>query len=292
VIQQLNTKDHSYLNRLHQLEAPPKKLYVRGTLRTDLPLVAIIGSRRPTKEGLSTAHEFAKQLAQAGVGVVSGLALGIDTAAHRGTLKGGGYTVAVLAHGLDTVQPSSHAQVAEQIVKSGGGLISEYSTGTPALGHHFVERNRIVAALSDAILVVEATEKSGTTITANHGFKLDRTLMAVPGSIHSILSHGTHSLIKRGARLVTEVNDITSALKLEHKHDTKPLFLPQDANQVIVLSKLSESSSTTTGLLAETRLDSHELMQTLSVLEIEGAIINIGNNRWQIAPNIAFSTSL
>jgi len=200
--------DAEYPKRLLQIYDPPLALYVQGTLESrDEHGIAIVGSRRTSHYGLETAERLAFQLAQSGVTVISGLARGIDTAAHRGALKGQGRTLAVLGGGLDCLFPSENAALAEQIKKQ-GAVISEYPMGRQPDKTTFPVRNRIVSGLSQGVTVVEADVTSGAMITARQALEQGRTVFAVPGRIDSFGARGPHKLIKDGARLVQSVEDI------------------------------------------------------------------------------------
>ena len=204
--------DAEYPKRLLQIYDPPLALYVQGTLESrDGHGVAIVGSRRTSHYGLETAERLAFQLAQSGVTVISGLARGIDTAAHRGALKGQGRTIAVLGGGLDCLFPMENAALAEQIKKQ-GAVISEYPMGRQPDKTTFPVRNRIVSGLSQGVTVVEADVASGAMITAHQALDQGRTVFAVPGRVDSFGARGPHKLIKNGARLVESVEDILEEL--------------------------------------------------------------------------------
>jgi DNA processing protein len=215
--------DPHYPAELLQLADPPLMIYVAGqTERTLGNAVAIVGSRNPTPQGAQTAEQFGEALSAAGLCVVSGLALGVDGAAHKGALRGGTssatvgkhwHTVAVVGTGLDRVYPRQHQALAGQIALQ-GLLVSEYHLGTAPLAHHFPKRNRIIAALGLGTLVVEAALKSGSLITAKMALDLNREVLAIPGSIHTTQSHGCHALIRQGAKLVENAQDVLEELQL------------------------------------------------------------------------------
>jgi len=202
----------------HTADAP-LVLYAKGQLKQLLhPALAIVGARHATPDGIENAHRFARCLSMRGWCVVSGLAQGIDAAAHRGaiaasTAPGAGGTIAVLGTGADVVYPRNHQGLMQQILDSGGLILSEFPLGTPARPHHFPRRNRIVAGLTHGVLVVEAAIKSGSLLTAKLAVDLDRDVFAIPGSIHSPLSRGPHSLIQEGAKLSESAEDILNELK-------------------------------------------------------------------------------
>ncbi|MGM0651453.1 MAG: DNA-processing protein DprA [Bacillota bacterium] len=201
-----------YPSLLKQIPHPPF-LYYRGSLKgTEKPSVAIVGSRRCTFYGREAAHKLASELTEDGISIVSGMALGVDTAAHKGALEKNGYTVAVLGCGVDICYPRNNKDLMEQIASS-GAVISEFVPGTAPLPANFPQRNRIISGLSLGTVVVEATAKSGSLITANLALEQNREVFAVPGNIGSPYSRGSHRLIKEGARLVESAADIMEELQ-------------------------------------------------------------------------------
>ncbi len=206
-----------YPERLRQIPDAPLVLYARGALRRlEQEALALVGARNATADGLDHARAFARYLAQQGFAIVSGLAHGIDAAAHRGALEAGpeqGGTIAVLGTGADIIYPASHRTLAENILLADGLILSEFELGRPALAAHFPKRNRIVAGLSLGVVVVEAALKSGSLITARLAVDMGREVFAIPGSIHSPLARGPHAMIKQGAKLVESGADILSELQ-------------------------------------------------------------------------------
>ena len=204
--------DESYPRALLEIADPPAVLYAHG--RLDLlqcPAIAIVGSRNASAQGESNAEQFARALSDAGLAIVSGLALGIDAAAHRGGLAGRSSTVAVLGTGIDVVYPGRNADLASQIAGS-GLLVSEFPLGTDAIAHNFPRRNRLISGMARGCLVVEAALASGSLITARSAADQGRDVFAIPGSIHSPLSKGCHALIKSGAKLVESAEDVLAEL--------------------------------------------------------------------------------
>src|SRR5438552_13514113 len=190
------------------------------------PRVAIVGSRRPSPYGEAVAEQLGLELARVGVVVISGLALGIDAAAHRGALNGGGITVAVMGTGVDVVYPAAHSRLADDILAGGGALVSQFPDGTVPRRQNFPARNWTMAALSDVVVVVEAGEGSGALITAEAALHLHKEVMAVPGSVFSPLSVGTHGLIRDGAGLVQNARDVLMVLHLGAEVLDDPLAAP------------------------------------------------------------------
>jgi DNA processing protein len=197
--------------RLAHLESPPQGFWQLGTIGPTTPCVAVVGSRRATFAGVEIARSIGSDLGAAGVQVVSGMALGIDAAAHNGALEAGGTTVAVLGCGIDVCYPSRHTELRSRIIAA-GSVITEEPVGTPPFKHNFPKRNRIIAALADAVVVVEATERSGALSTARWSADLGREVLAVPGSIRSRQSSGTNLLIRDGARPFLGIADLFDAV--------------------------------------------------------------------------------
>ena len=210
----LTWDDPDYPQTLLDIHDPPPVLFVRGQLAAlKLPQIAIVGSRHPTRGGEETAFSFAQHFAEAGLGVSSGLASGIDSAAHRGALKGGGLTIAVAGTGADRVYPAKNKELAKQIIEQ-GAVVTEFPPGTPLQRQNFPRRNRIISGLSTGTLVVEASLRSGSLITARQAAEQGREVFAIPGSIHNPLARGCHALIKEGCKLVETVEDILEELAL------------------------------------------------------------------------------
>jgi DNA processing protein len=213
--------DPDFPRLLREIPDPPPFLYVRGDLSGCPRPVAVVGSRNATAYGVETAHRICKDLAGLGFTVVSGMALGIDAAAHEGALSGQGRTVAVLGSGLDNIYPPQHRRLAERIA-AGGAVISEFPLRAGPEAHHFPIRNRIISGMSLGTVVVEATKDSGSLITARLAAEQNREVFAVPGSIQSFKSMGTHTLIKEGAKLVENVQDIVAELGHFLQDDAPP----------------------------------------------------------------------
>jgi DNA processing protein len=199
-------------DRLNHLEQPPRGFWQLGSVGPSSPSVAVVGSRRATFGGVEIAHSIGRDLAAAGIQVVSGMALGIDAAAHAGALDAGGTTVAVLGCGIDICYPARHADLRARIALA-GSVITEEPAGTPPLKYNFPKRNRIIAALAHAVVVVEATERSGALSTARWAADLGREVLAVPGSIRARQSSGTNLLIRDGARPFLGIGDLLDAVE-------------------------------------------------------------------------------
>ena len=284
--------DAHYPAELLQLADPPLMLYVAGQTERMLGnAVSIVGSRNPTPQGTHTAEQFGEALSAAGLCVVSGLALGVDGAAHRGALRGGKvrdsaakhtqhwHTVAVVGTGLDRVYPRQHQTLAHEIARN-GLLISEYHLGTAPLAHNFPKRNRLIAALGLGTLVVEAALKSGSLITAKMALDLNREVLAIPGSIHATQSHGCHALIRQGAKLVENAHDVLEELQLAPQQQVN-LFADalgtdddtsnDDADHPL-LTHMGYAPVSLDALQARSGLDTATLQAQLLTLELDGAV--------------------
>jgi len=245
----------------------------------DGPRVAIVGSRRPSPYGEAVAEQVALELARAGIVIVSGLALGIDAAAHRGALNAGGVTVAVMGTGVDVIYPAGHTVLAEAILAGGGALVSQFPDGTTPRRHNFPARNYTMAALSDVVVVVEAAEGSGALITAEAALHLHKEVMAVPGSVFSPLSVGTHALLRDGAGLVQNARDVLAVLNPGGEVLDDPLAAPAGlgfklpAGRDGILAHLSDVLAVNPAELArKLRLPVAEILGRLTALELDGAV--------------------
>lgn len=208
-IKTIKLEDNLYPEKLRNIYAPPKTLYLLGNAELlNQESIAIIGCRDCTKYGAENAYKFGYELAISNVCVISGLARGIDSYAHQGAIKAKGKTIAVLGSGLDIIYPPENAKLYKEIIMNNGAIITEYPLGSKPEKYHFPERNRIISGLSDGVLVVEAKKKSGTMITVDFALEQGREVYAIPGNISSDSSYGTNELIKEGAIPVTNVNDI------------------------------------------------------------------------------------
>jgi DNA processing protein len=241
--------------------------------------VAIVGSRRPSPYGEAVAEQLGVELARAGVIVISGLALGIDAAAHRGALIGGGVTVAVMGTGVDVVYPAAHVKLAEEILAAGGALVSQFPDGTTPRRHNFPARNWTMATLSDVVVVVEAALGSGALITAEAALDLHKEVMAVPGSVFSPLSVGTHGLIRDGAGLVQNARDVMAALGVTQEVLDDPLSAPKSLGLALpaerdgIVLHLSDVLALSAAEIArKLQLPIAEVLGRLTALELDGAV--------------------
>lgn len=270
--------DADYPPALLNSPDPPLLMFLDGRREqlNTLPAMAVVGSRHPTPQGRDTAQEFAAQLAAAGYAVVSGLAIGIDGAAHTGALSTGA-SWAVLGSGLDVIHPRSNRAVAEAL-RERGLLISEHAPGTEPLPQHFPVRNRIIAGLSQGCLVVEAAEQSGSLITARLAAEAGREVFAVPGSIRSPQSRGCHQLIQQGAKLVQSLADLLPELPAPAQAAAQPA-----PERDPVLAALGWEASTLEALQARLGWRTDELLARLLDLELDGRVRRVGGGRFERA---------
>lgn len=280
----LSSEDYPVL--LKQIHRPPPLLYVRGDItQLHRPQIALVGSRKPSAGGLENAMAFGRFLAASGFTVTSGLALGIDGAAHRGALKAGGNTIAVMGCGIDKIYPYRHTQLAEEIIANGGAIVSEFPIGTPPTPSLFPQRNRVISGLSMGVLVIEAALRSGSLITAREGLQQGREVFAIPGSIHNPQSKGCHKLLKDGATLVESAQDLVDelqglmALKTEELGNNPQIpLLPPEAGASLskeeqsVLAHIGYDPVTVDTLLARTKVSVRELGIILIRLELKASV--------------------
>jgi DNA processing protein len=271
--------DRAYPPRLLEIADPPAVLYVDG--RTDLlarPSLAIVGSRNATPQGIANAEGFARAFSAAGLTIVSGLALGIDAAAHRGALEGEGTTIAVLGAGVDVVYPPRNAEL-HRAIAARGAVVSEFPLGTPAIGGNFPRRNRLISGLARGVLVVEAALASGSLITARLAAEQGRDVFAIPGSIHSPLAKGCHALIKDGAKLVESAADVLGELGLPAPARTVAQSSPEVAHEL--LQHLGYDPCNVDTLCRRSGLTPDTVSAILLQLELEGRVASLPGGRYQ-----------
>lgn len=277
----INTISDSALpSRLRDLPDAPTKLWYRGTLPDETrSAVAIVGTRKPTSYGRAVTEQLAGKLAQRGVVIISGLALGIDGIAHRAALAAGGTTVAILASGVDSPSPNQHRQLAEDIIASGGAIISGFPPVTPPLKFRFLQRNWLETALSDMLIVTEAASRSGTMNTVSHALSQGRDVYAVPGNILNPMSSGCNQLILTGASPIIDIDGWVDQFFPQTKKNTARLMLYTPEEQSIVdllLAGVVDGEH----IQQKSGLDATTYLQTITMLEITGAVRPLGNNRW------------
>jgi len=272
--------DPRYPRALLNTDDPPLLLYAQGRFELlQADAIAVVGSRNPTPQGADNARAFSHHLSDAGLSVVSGLALGIDAAAHTGGLEGAASSIAVVGTGLDRVYPGRNLRLAHRIAEQ-GLIISEYAPGTPALPPHFPMRNRIIAGLARGTLVVEAALKSGSLITARLANEAGREVFAIPGSIHSPQSRGCHALIKQGAKLVETAQDILEDLRLPSPTGALAAAATPPGDDPL-LAPLGFDPVTLDALAARTGLSAAELSSRLLGLELDGHVARLPGQLFQ-----------
>ncbi len=284
--------DGAYPELLTRIAGPPERLFVNGDPEIlHLPALAIVGSRNPTAGGARNAFEFARHLGAMGFCIVSGLAQGIDAAAHRGALAAGGTTVAFLGHGIDRVYPAANRELARDIARH-GALVSEFPLGAPPNRAFFPQRNRLISGLSLGTLVVEAARRSGSLITARLAAEQGREVFAIPGSIHNPLSRGCHQLIRQGAKLVEAADDIVAELAPLAGHLLQTIDEPASPDQAAVrgeepdeeyvklLDAIGHDPVSTDQLVERSGLTIDQVSSMLLILELEGKIEKLSGGRY------------
>ena len=277
--------DSNFPPLLREIPDAPALLYIRGTYdwKSTAPFITIVGTRTPSNYGRQVVADFTRRLSSAGFTVISGLAFGIDSLAHQATLESGGHTLAVIGSGVDdhSISPQSHLRLAHDIVTRGGAVISELIPGTQATTGTFPARNRIMAGMSPITLVIEATEKSGTLITARLALEYNRDVYAIPGSIFTQGSIGCHRLIQHGAKLITSIEDILEDYPLTvsstSSSDTQTdiqLDLPPDENRVFTY--LTREPTHIDHIILHTKQSASEISTILTLLEMKGLAKNLG----------------
>ena len=276
--------DHSYLQILECLADTPKTVYYRGVLPTERrPTVAIVGTRKPTSYGREVTMKLAGDLARQGVVIVSGLALGVDAIAHQAALDAGGTTIAVQANGLHRIYPATNNKLADLILQNSGAILSEHDVGVEPMQYRFLERNRIVSGLADAIIITEAAARSGTLNTAAHALNQGKDLYVVPGNITSPLSAGCNLLLRQGAMPILEANDILSVLlPVNSVNNQKALPIGSTELENQIIKAISSGVRDGDEIIAQLQTTPAEFNTALTMLEINGVIKPLGGNRWTL----------
>lgn len=281
----LTWEDDGYPSLLRQIYNPPPVLYVRGELcPKDEWAVAVVGTRKATPYGKQVAQRLSTDLARNHVTVVSGLARGIDSMAHRAALEAGGRTIAVLASGLDRVFPAENYQLAHEIVKN-GALVSDYPLGTPADAKNFPPRNRIISGLALGVLVVEAGATSGALITVNFAIEQGRDVFAVPGNVVNKSSEGCNRLIHDGAKMVLGIEDVLEELNLTmvDQHAEARAVLPENETESRLLNLISAEPVHVDELSRQVDLPIQEVSSTLAMMELKGMVRQVGGMNYILA---------
>ena len=282
-INQLSPQDNKFLQIIDSIALVPKRLYYYGSLpQQRMPAVAIVGSRKPTTYGIEVTTQIAENLARRGIVIISGMALGVDSLAHKAALQVGGRTIAVQGNGLARLYPSSNRQLGEDIVTSGGAIISEYEPHAPPMKYRFLERNRLVSALSDAVLVTEAAARSGSLNTVMHALDQGKEVFVVPGNITSPMSAGCNALLKQGAHPATCAEDILEVIAPQLLRPQTQLALGDNPLQSTIIQLLQEGLRDGDELQQRSGVDATTFSTELTMMEINGLIRNLGANQWTV----------
>lgn len=283
-IQIITVDSQLFPSLLKEIPSAPYLIYIKGNYDfNSSPMLAIVGSRKFSQYGKQVAISLARDLASAGITVVSGMALGIDTFAHQGALEGGGKTIAVLGSSLEDshIGPRNNFNLSRHIIEN-GALISDYPPGTQATPQTFPARNRLMAGLTLGTIVVEAAPQSGTLITANMALDFNREVFAVPGNIFSPTSQGTNDLIRKGAKIITSVNDILEELNLNDLKKEQEIkeIIPATKEEEIILNILSHESTHIDRIIKLSKINTSITLSTLVILEMKGYVKNIGGQNY------------
>jgi DNA processing protein len=284
-INKVAVDNHKYLEVLAHIAKPPREIYVIGELpAVRQPTIAIVGTRKPTAYGREVTQRFARELASRGVVVVSGLALGVDALAHQAAIDSGGVTIAILANPLPDIRPSTNRQIGENIIKSGGAILSEHDASSDyVVGKwSFLERNRLVAGIADAILITEASAKSGTLNTAARALEQGKDVFVVPGNITSPASAGCNELLKQGATPATSIDDIMQVIAPEQAGQQALLPLGNNELETSILKQIQLGVRDGEQMQQNLDVTASEISVALTMLELGGSIRPLGANKWTL----------
>lgn len=286
-INRIRPDEHNFTQRLASIANPPKSLCFMGNLPdSGAPVVAIVGSRKPSTYGREVTEQLAGDLATAGCIIVSGLALGIDGIAQKAALEAGGTVIGVIPNELPDISPQTNYRLAMNIIEKGGAILSEWQKGDGKVVNRwsFLERNRLVSGLADAVIITEAAERSGTLNTAAHALSQGRDVFAVPGNITSPLSAGCNALLKQGAYPVTEAKDVLHIIAPEQlkKPDQNQLPLGSSPEETIIINLIASGVRSGDQLQQQSGLSASNFSTTLTMLEINGVIKPLGANNWML----------
>lgn len=275
---EIDPSKNSFLAKVTGISSPPRSIFIKGTPPENKYSVAIVGTRKASAYGKNIALKLARDLAHKGISLISGLALGIDTCVHQGALEAGGITIAVLANGLDKIYPSENENLAGSIISSKGCLISEYPPKTPGLPAQFILRNRIISALSDAVIVVEAPKKSGALATAEFARKQGKKVFVVPGPVSTNSFFGSHQLLREGATLIRDTNDFFESSGFGKASQTKLKIVNLAGNERQVFDTLNEcvSPASVDKICQMTKLSPREVNAILSSLIFKDSVTEDG----------------
>lgn len=276
-------KHKQYPPYLLEISSVPKQIYYLGEPLVDyLPAVSIVGSRKITRYGEEVTYKLAYDLAKQGITIISGLALGVDGVAHKGALDAGGRTIAVLAGGLDEITPASHRNLAIDILRKHGTILSEYEPGTASFKQNFIARNRIVSALSDMVIITESAEAGGSLKTASFALEQGKLVGAIPGNITSSQSIGTNNLIRSGAIPITSAQDILDALGLQASEKAREEVFGDTKEEQIIIDIIKEGITDLDQIQIKSELEPAVFSQTITMLEISAKIRPLGAAHWTL----------
>ncbi len=282
-INTISPQDNKFTQIISTIANPPQRFYFIGKLpKSRVPSVAIVGSRKPTNYGKEVTLKLAYDLAHYGITIISGMAIGVDSIAHNAALEAKGTTIAVVANGVDIIYPATNKELAQNILNSGGAIISEYEPGTEARDFQFLARNRIVSGLSDAVVVTEAAARSGTLSTVMHALEQGREVFVVPGNITSPLSIGCNNLIKQGAHPITCAEDVLEIIAPDLLRPQSVLPLGSTPLESKIINILQSGIRDGEELQILTEVNVSEFSQALTMMEISGTIRALGGNQWTL----------
>lgn len=282
-INRISPDKHPYLQIIGNIAKAPEKLHFIGKIPpTRVPSVAIVGTRKPTRYGTEVTHDLAYELARRGVVIISGLALGVDGIAHRAALEADGITLAILGNGLPDIYPATHRSLADDIITHGGGIISEYEPGQSPRQYTFLARNRIVSGLADAIIITEASKRSGTLSTAARALEQGKEVFVVPGNITSPMSAGCNELLKQGATPITSSEDVLEVIAPDLLQPQTSLALGNTPAETAIIKLLQAGIRDGGELQRQLGIETSEFSTTLTMMEIAGTIRSLGANQWTL----------
>lgn len=282
-INRICPQDSNFLQITSYIAKPPTILYFIGKIPENrCKTVAIVGSRKPTRYGQEITYQIAFELAQKNIVIVSGLALGTDAIAHKATLDAGGTTIAVLANGLNEIRPMTNYSLGKKIIASGGALVSEYEPNEPAMAYRFLERNRLISAISDAVVVTEAARRSGALSTATHAIEQGKDVFALPGNITSPMSVGCNRLIQQGATPLLSAEDVLAVIAPDLPNEQTPLPLGDNKFETKIITLMRDGIRDGDELQVKSEMEISEFSMAMTNLELNGYIRPLGANQWML----------
>ncbi len=282
-ISNIKPAEKEILTPLTNIPNPPKELFFRGNLDNfGTKSVAIVGSRRPTAYGKEITYQISHALASKGINIISGLAFGVDAIAHQACLDAGGKTIAVLASGVDNITPRNNRGLGEQILAHNGAIISEFKSGHQVLPWHFLQRNRLVSGLADAVIITSANERSGTLSTAAHALNQGKDVYVLPGRITDSSSAGCNKLISQGAQIITSVDELVKILAPEKNSRQTTLPLSEDPIENKIIKLISEDIKDGEQIIKKAKIETSQFNYYMTMLEVKGVVKSLGANKWML----------